>query len=168
MRHCINNISAAICLLVLTISVSAKDGKEKGKGGKAKTSPKFDVPIPPGHDAKGVKIPYFDETGKLQMLFVIGTATRVDNDHLKMKSLLLETYDPTGTPEMSLAFKTSVLDLNTQIVTTNEPVTIRRSDLEVTGENMELNTVARKARMSGKVRMLIYNHDEITPGESTP
>ena len=30
------------------------------------------MPIPKGHDAKGLTIPYFGDDGKLQMTFTIG------------------------------------------------------------------------------------------------
>lgn len=33
------------------------------------TPPKFNVPIPPGHDAHGVTIPYYDAKGKLADVF---------------------------------------------------------------------------------------------------
>lgn len=153
-----------IIALALVCNVSAKTKKDKKKASAQGTpAPRLNMPIPPGHEAKGIKVPYYDDKGKLQMLFVIGSAVRLDETRLKMEGLQLETYDATGTPEMSVDFKTSFLDLNTLIVSTEEPVTIRRSDFEITGETMQLNTETRQGRMIGKVRMLIYNQDELTP-----
>ena len=96
------------------------------------------------------------------MLFNIELATRIDNDHLKMKSAKMETYDADGKPEMTIEIPTSILDLNTRVVTSNQPVTIRRSDFELTGETMTFNTQTRAGKMVGKVRMLIYNRREMT------
>lgn len=134
-------------------------GKDKGKGKKSGSS-ELNIPIPIGHGAQGVQIPYYDEKGKLQMTFSITSATRLDDIHLKMESVKIETYTPEGVLDMSVETKSSVLDLNTKIVTSNEPATIRRSDFEITGDAMQFNTKTRDGNMSGNIRMLIYN----TPG----
>jgi len=132
-------------------------GKDKSK--KA-GSGELNIPIPTGHGAQGVRIPYYDEKGKLQMFFAISEATRVDDGHLQMHAVSIETYNPDGTQEMSVEAKTSILDLSTRIVTSNEPATIRRSDFEITGDTMQFNTKTREGNMSGNVRMLIYNTPE--------
>jgi len=131
-------------------------GKEKSKDKKA-ASGALNIPIPTGHGAQGVHIPYYDEKGKLQMFFSIVEATRVDDIHLQMQAVNIETYNPDGSQEMSVEAHSSVLDLNTRIVTSNEPATIRRSDFEITGDTMQFNTKTREGNMSGNVRMLIYS-----------
>jgi hypothetical protein len=118
---------------------------------------KFTVPIPVGHDAQGVRLPSFDRDGKLQMMFSIGIARRVDEDHLSMEKTFLETYNKDGSLDLSVQLKTSLLDLNTRIVTSNEPATVRRQDFEVTGDKMEFNTKTHAGKFTGHVRMTIYN-----------
>jgi hypothetical protein len=153
---------AASPLLGAEKGKNAPKGKDKGKASKEEKAKKagageLNIPIPIGHGAEGVHIPYYDEKGRLQMSFSIASATRVDEIHLKMESVQIETYNPDGSPDMAVETKTSDLDLNTKIVTSNEPATIRRSDFEITGEKMEFNTKTRDGKMSGKIRMLIYN-----------
>jgi hypothetical protein len=172
MKLFVSFLTAAALLLSFTSQpLMAKD--DKGKKRKSKTqadenAPKFNVPIPPGHSAEGLTIPYYDDKGKLQMNFKIETASRTDNDHLQMVAVKIETYDEKGQPEMSIDMPKSVLDLNTRIVTSDVPVTIRRSDFEVTGDTMTFNTETRNGHMVGKVRMLIYNHDEMSKPADKP
>ena len=98
----------------------AKDKKEaaagggekgdKGKGAKddkAKESGKMDIPVSKDHDAKGLKIPYFDGDGKKQMIFTIGVASRIDEDHIGMTETEVETFDENGEREMTIALPKS-------------------------------------------------------------
>src|SRR5687768_2179828 len=89
-------------------------GKKTGKDAKKPKSDEskmIDVPVPIDHDAKGLKIPYFDDEGKLQMRFNIGVARRIDEKHIEMAELQVETFDEQGQHEMSIDLPTSVLDL---------------------------------------------------------
>ena len=124
----------------------------------AKPLSKLSLPLPKGQDSVGVTIPYNDNTGRKTMNFRIGVATRVDDDHVKMSKLLIETFnDETGTKEMTIELPTSALDLNTRVITGHSGVTIKRSDFEITGTNMEFNTETKQGRLQGDVKMIIYN-----------
>ena len=135
--------------------------------GAPKPLAKLSIPLPKGQDSTGVKIPYNDRTGKKTMNFNIGVATRVDDDHVNMTKLLIETFnDETGAREMTIAMPTSALDLNTRIITATAGVTIKRSDFEITGKTMEFNTETKHGHLDGDVKMIIYNlNDEL---ESKP
>ncbi len=150
--------------LVLTFfhpcGAAAKSSKKKKGEAADPKAPKFDVPIPVGHAAEGVTLPYFDDQGKLQMNYKIDSATRVDLGHLKMTHTLIETYDDAEKVEMKIDMPTSTLDLNTKVVTSETPVTISRSDFQITGERMRFDTDSRAGVMFGKVRMVIYNQNE--------
>ena len=129
-------------------------------GGAAAVKPlsKLSLPLPKGQDSIGVTIPYNDNTGRKTMNFRIGVATRVDDDHVKMSKLLIETFnDETGTKEMTIELPTSALDLNTRVITGHSGVTVKRSDFEITGTNMEFNTETKQGRLAGDVKMIIYN-----------
>lgn len=119
---------------------------------------KLSLPLPKGQDSIGVTIPYNDNTGRKTMNFRIGVATRTDDDHVKMTKLVIETFnDETGAKEITIEMPTSALDLNTRIITGHDGVTIKRSDFEITGKNMEFNTETKQGRLAGDVRMVIHN-----------
>jgi hypothetical protein len=132
-----------------------KNGKDEAKG--SQDGNRISLPILKGHDAFGLKIPYFNTEGKLQMLFNIGKASRIDEDRVSMADMQLETYDNAGTQEMTIDLPKSVLDLGTRIITTDSTVKITRSDFEITGDSMEFNTETKRGRLAGNVRMLIYD-----------
>jgi hypothetical protein len=131
----------------------------------AKPRPKLSLPLAKGYDSKDVRFPYNDGTGKKTMTFQIGVATRLDDDHVRMKQLLIETFnDETSEKEMTITMPTAMLDLNTRIITTNDSVTIKRSDFELTGKIMEFNTETKQGRLQKDVKMVIYNmQDTVEP-----
>src|SRR5947199_255975 len=50
------------------------------------------VPLPIGHEAKGLVLPDIDENGRLRGRSVAGTARRVDQDHMQFRELNITTY----------------------------------------------------------------------------
>jgi len=163
MNWCAKTLVTSLCLACVLPSAQAWDRSkpsstpDKDKK-KTPSESKFTVPIPVGHDAKGIRLPSFDRDGKLQMMFSIQLARRVDENHLNMEGTFLETYSSKdGSPDLSVQMKTSVLDLDTRIVTSNDPATVRRQDFEVTGDKMEFNTKTHAGHFTGNVRMTIYN-----------
>lgn len=171
-------ISALILMTALVAGGSlARAGKKEGpmdssgaatSASPTPTPPKFNVPIPVNHDAHGVTIPYFDDKGKLQMFFSIKKAIRVDLGHLALERAYMQSYDDKGTPDANVFMTRSVLDLNTRIVTSDVPVTVRRSDFEIVGQKMIFNTQTRAGHMSGHVQMIIYNRQDTSPASPSP
>ncbi len=160
-------LTFAVLVALLPAGAHAKDKKKKPKGDA--DSKYTDIPIPVNHDAKGVKIPSYDPAGKLQMYFNIDTAFRVDERHLKMANLKIETFDEAGKSDMLIDMPASMLDLKTRIISSVDPVTIHRADFEVVGGNMTFNTQTRQGKFEGPVRMLIFNHEDLNQsGGETP
>ncbi|HEX4086592.1 MAG TPA: LPS export ABC transporter periplasmic protein LptC [Chthoniobacteraceae bacterium] len=130
--------------------------------------PKFDVPIPPDHGADFVKLPYFDERGRLQMYFTIEHAFRVDEGHLRLTGAYMQTYDEHQSPDANVTITQGILDLNTRIITSDVPVTVRRSDFQIVGQKMVFNTQTKVGHFSGHVRMIIFNRSEMAKASPTP
>jgi hypothetical protein len=149
-----------------------KDGAGKKEKKAAAEDPaqksKMNVPLPVGHDAKKLTIPYRDGDGKLQMRFVMELGKRVDADHLAMSKLLIQTFDDTEAEEMSIDLPDSVLDLNTRVITTKSGVTIKRDDFVISGKTLEFNTETKQGRLGGGVQMKIFNlENETNPQPET-
>lgn len=143
--------------------------QEKGETDPHGSDKAIDVPVPKGHDAKGLKIPYFDSDGRLQMTFNIGVASRLDDNHIQMSDLQIETFDEAGEREMSIDLPTSVLDLTTSVISTEKQVTISRDDFDLTGKTMQFNTKTRQGGLGGGVKMVIKNlNDELQPTPTAP
>jgi hypothetical protein len=179
-----NHLNARIAVVCLAIGLLA--GTPLARAGKKQadtdatpanaaasptpTPPKFTVPIPVGHDAEGFRMPYFDNRGRLEMYFNIKKAVRADLNHLNLENAFMQTYDDKAAPDANVYMSRSVLDLNTRIVTSDLPVTVRRADFEIVGQKMTFNTQTRIGHMSGHVRMIIYNHQEMSqsPPSASP
>jgi len=167
-------VAASLLLAVLlagSVAAWGNDGKKaKGVPGASvsPTPPKLNIPIPVSHDAKGVKLPYYDERGKLQMYFNIARAYRQDLKHLEMKNAFMQTFDEKGAPDANVFMTVSVLDLDSRIVTSDVPVTVRRSDFEIVGQKMVFNTQTRVGHMTGHVRMVIYNRQVMSSPTPSP
>jgi len=168
--HCSRKLIALVATVAICgASVGAKKEEKPPKTSSKKAqsekerdpaSNKMSLPIPKGHDSKGLKIPYYGPDRKLQMMFTIGVAARLDEDHVRMSDLQVETFDEAGEKEMLITLPKSVLDLNTRVLTSKTNVTIKRSDFELTGDSMSFDTKTKNGRVEGRVRMLIYNRDD--------
>ena len=159
----------------------AKDKKEepkkpgekadKGKGAKDEKDGepgKLDIPVSKDHDAKGLKIPYFDGDGKKQMVFTIGVASRIDEEHIGMTETLVETFNENGGSEMTIDLPKSELNVTTSVISTKKHVEIKREDFSITGETLEFNMKTKRGTLGGGVKMLIYNIQEELPDAPAP
>lgn len=153
-------LTSAFLIVILAWEVGAL-GKEKPTKPSQKAA-SFNVPIPVGHGATGVKIPYYSESGQLQMNFQIDRAQRLDEIHLQMSSLNLETFNEAGQQEMTILLPQCVLDLRTRVLSSSQPGTIKRKDFELTGDTLQFDTVTRQGALTGNIRMLIFDLNEIS------
>ncbi|MEI8109263.1 MAG: LPS export ABC transporter periplasmic protein LptC [Verrucomicrobiota bacterium] len=141
---------------------------KKPKNKQPKEPGKMDIPVSKDHDAKGLKIPYFDGSGKKQMIFTIGVASRLDDDHIGLTETQVETFNDQGDHEMTIDLPKSELNVVTNVLLTKKRMMIKRDDFEIVGESMEFNLKTKQGTLTGGVRMLIYNINTELPEKSTP
>lgn len=115
------------------------------------------LPIPIGGDAKQIKIPYFTPEGLLKMQFEAEVAKRVEEKTLLLDNLKVDLYDDQGKKDMSINLPKSKFDLETQILTSEDPVSIERKDFRLEGETMTFDSRIRKGKLVGQVRMVIFD-----------
>src|SRR5207302_469149 len=107
------------------------------------------VPLPIGHEAKGLVLPDIDENGHLRGRFVAGTARRVDQNHMQLRDLNITTYTEDNQIDLQIAMADSVLDLNTRVLTSPQRTTIKRADFELVGDTAQ-NEVVTTATQASK------------------
>src|SRR5437899_6550612 len=73
------------------------------------------IPLPIGHEAKGLVLPDFDLEGHLRGKFVADTARRIDQEHIGFQDLRITTFTPENQLDLQIDMHTSVLDLKTRI-----------------------------------------------------
>jgi hypothetical protein len=141
------------------VTPAPKEKKAKGR---------ISIPLLKDHDSKGLRIPYYDLQGNLQMMFNIGVATRLDDDNVLMKEAQLDSYNEEGEPEMTIAIPTSTLNLETRVITSKTKTTIRRDDFALTGDTVEFNTDTKEGKLVGNVKMLIFSFKNMGAAATTP
>src|SRR5438067_8469005 len=149
------------------VSAQSKARKRKQAGGAASaTVPPSEqtlanIPLPIGHEAKGLVLPDFDGEGHLRGRFEAGTAHRIDEGHVCFQQLQITTYTPESRPDLKIDMQTSVLDLNTRILSSQERTTIQRADFNIAGDSVQFDTNTRTGRLIGNVKMVITGQSQL-------
>jgi hypothetical protein len=161
-------------LSVLDPATAALPEKAKGKARKKKkdmpaasasASPGeqtlTNIPLPIGHEAKGLVLPDFDASGHLVGRFEAGTARRLDQEHVGFQNLKITTFTPENQVDLQIDMQTSVFDLNTRILRSKERATIRRADFNIVGDSVEFDTNTRTGKLVGNVKMVINGQSNL-------
>jgi hypothetical protein len=120
------------------------------------------IPLPIGHEAKGLVLPDFDGEGHLRGKFEAGTARRIDQQHIGFQHLKITTYTPENQADLQIDMQTSVLDLQTRVLSSKERTTIQRADFNIAGDSVQFDTNTRIGRLIGNVKMVITDRSHLT------
>jgi hypothetical protein len=144
-----------------------KSGKKKNKDG-ATTSPSpggtpnlTNIPLPIGHEAKGLVLPDFSAEGKLVGRFEAGTARRLDQDRVAFQDLKITTFTPENQVDLQIDMHTSIFNLTTRVLTSDERSTVRRTDFNIVGDSAQFDTNTRTGRLVGNVKMVINGQSNL-------
>jgi hypothetical protein len=125
------------------------------------------IPLPIGHEAKGLVLPDFDGEGHLRGRFEAGTAHRIDEEHVGFQHLKITTFTPQNQRDLQIDMSTSVLDLKTRIMSSQERTTIQRADFNISGDSVQFDTNTRTGRLIGNVKMVITDQSHLTAKPGT-
>ena len=167
-------LSVMLSVLISTPHVSAQSKGRKKKAG-ARATPGAsageqsltNIPLPIGHEAKGLVLPDFDTNGHLRGRFEAGTAHRMDQEHIGFQHLKITTYTPQSEPDLQIDMDTSVLDLKTRVLSSKERTTIHRADFNITGDSVQFDTNSKTGRLIGNVKMVITDKSHLTAKPDT-
>jgi hypothetical protein len=170
-------LSFAVCLLsilpllILLAFESALAAKPKPK--KDKTLPSAtpsasageqsltNIPLPIGHEAKGVVLPDFDLEGHLRGRFEAASAKRLDEEHIGFHSLKIITYTPENKSDLTVELSEAVLNLKTRILSSKERTFIKRADFDIAGDSVEFDTNTHTGKLVGNVKMVIKSQSQL-------
>jgi hypothetical protein len=158
-----------MCVVIAAPQVSGQSKSRKKKagasaatGGTSREQSLTNIPLPIGHEAKGLVLPDFDTEGRLKGRFEAGTAHRIDEGHIGFQHLKITTYTPESQPDLRIDMLTSVLDLKTRILSSQERTTIQRSDFNIAGDSVQFDTNSKTGRLIGNVKMVITDKSHLT------
>jgi hypothetical protein len=110
--------------------------------------------LPENETYYGLHLPHFNMWGKLLMLFDAKSAKRIDQRDIEMQDLKIEIHNDDGTT-FHVEMAHSVFNLDTHVLKSDTPTTIRRDDFVITGDKAEFDTKQRTGRMEGATKMII-------------
>ena len=165
-------LSVVLAVSSLAPYTSAQSKGRKGKPSKAgpTSSPReqslTNIPLPIGHEAKGLVLPDFDGDGHLRGKFEAEMAHRIDEEHMGFQQLKIITYTPENQQDLRIDMSTSVLNLKTRILSSKARTTIQRADFNIGGDSVEFDTNTKTGRLIGNIKMVITDksHLTATPG----
>ena len=167
-------LSVMLSVLISTpyVSAQSKGRKKKARGtAAASVSPGeqslTNIPLPIGHEAKGLVLPDFDANGHLRGRFEAGTAHRMDQEHIGFQHLKITTYTPQSQPDLQIDMNTSVLDLKTRVLSSKDRTTIQRADFNIAGDSVQFDTNSKTGRLIGNVKMVITDKSHLTAKPDT-
>jgi len=142
----------------LSPTPSASPGEQSASPGEQSLT---NIPLPVGHEAKGLVLPDFDVEGHLRGRFEAASAKRLDEYHIGFHSLKIITYTPENKPDLTVELSESVLNLKTRILSSNERTFIKRADFDISGDSVEFDTNTHTGKMVGNVKMVITSQSQL-------
>jgi hypothetical protein len=128
---------------------------------------KIEVPVPIGHEVKGLRVPVRNEEGKMEMQFDMESAKRISDRDIEMHAATIQTYDQQTTkPDAKIELKIAMMNLDTNVIKTSDPVRVSREDFVLTADGGEFNSKLRQGRVVGNVHLIIYNREKFQPKSS--
>src|SRR5437879_2238254 len=162
-------LSVVLSVLITAPQVSAQSKGRKKKGltpatpsGSPSEQNLTNIPLPIGHEAKGLVLPDFDADGHLRGKFEAGTARRIDEGHVGFEQLKITTFTPEDQQDLRIDMSTSVLDLKTRVLSSKARTTIHRADFNIAGDSVEFDTNSKTGRLIGNVKMVITDKSHLT------
>jgi hypothetical protein len=137
-------------------------------------SRRIDLPVPVGHDIKGLRVPVRNDQGKVEMLFDMESATRLDDQNIEMHTVTIQTYNQqTLKPDAKINLISSTMNVDTETITTKEPVRITREDFYLTADSGRFNSKTRQGTVYGNIHLVVYNRNNLQtkpppPGQQQP
>lgn len=177
----LRSLAAIVTLLGFFCSAVAFADQERAKGGKRRKEQAAanaagtpgqvnltNIPLPIGREAKGLVLPDFNAEGKLVGRFEAGIARRLDEQRVAFQDLKITTFTPENQVDLQVEMHTSIFNLNTKVLTSEERSTVRRADFNIIGDSAQFDTNAHTGKMVGNVKMVINGQSNLLKRSDTP
>jgi hypothetical protein len=119
------------------------------------------IPLPVGHDAKGLVLPDFDSEGHLRGRFVAGSARRIDEEQVSFTDLKITTFTEDNQNDLQVDLSTAIFNLKTKVLSSKERGTVQRADFNIVGDSLAFDTDKRTSHMVGHIKMVITSNSKL-------
>jgi hypothetical protein len=144
----------SILLVALALGTAFAEPSPEPAPEPTPAAPVFDVPVPVGMPVNGIKVPHYDESGRLDLLIEADVAQKTNETTVQLQNLRLEALDDEDR-KISVELPAAILDLDTRILVGDKSATIRRDDFFITGDSIEFDTKNRNGILRGNIRMVV-------------
>lgn len=155
-------VALSLIVAVVTPVFSGDKKKKRDANGKVTTTPTptpgdglTNLPLPIGHEAKGLVLPNFNLAGQLTGKLEAGSAKRIDEENIQFTGLKLTTFTEASAPDLQIDMSSSILNLKTRVISSKERTTVKRADIDLVGDTMQYDTVSHRGTLVGHVKMVL-------------
>lgn len=124
--------------------------------------------IPLGAESEGAVIPSFDATGRRTSLITADAIRRIDDERLYAEGLVVQMYNLDPKNNLRLDLHTAFYHMTGGILRSTERSRVTRSDFEVEGDSLVFDTTKSQGRMTGNIRMVIFDTRTLSGEETHP
>ncbi len=122
--------------------------------------------IPLGSESKGAVIPSFDPTGRRTSLITADVVRRVDDERLYAEGLVVQMFNADPKNNVRVDLITAFYHLS-GVLRSMQHSRVTRPDFEVEGDTLVFDTNTNQGRMTGNIRMVIFDSSNLGGGETT-
>jgi hypothetical protein len=121
----------------------------------------FGKVLPLGEKNLDVKIPAFKD-GVPSSTVRADTMVRLDDENMELEGMVIRLYGQTHDEDVNIRLVTALYHMPSQILSSNKRSRVSRSDFDLQGDSMVFDTRTGQGKMTGNVRMVIYDSESLT------
>lgn len=121
--------------------------------------------LPVGQRNLDVKIPSFRD-GRPNSLMRAGSMTRLDEDNMAIEKMDIRMFGPTKDRDVRVQLKTATYHMPSATLSSEQRSRISREDFQMEGDSMVFDTKSQQGKMTGNVRMVIFDTENFTNGDA--
>lgn len=124
--------------------------------------------IPLGTESEGAVIPSFDATGRRTSLITAEAIRRIDDERLYAEGLVVQMFNTDPKNDLRLDLHTAFYHMTGGILRSTERSRVTRADFQVEGDSLVFDTAKNQGRMTGNIRMVIFDTSTLSGEEASP
>lgn len=130
--------------------------------------------VPLGAESKGAVIPSFDASGRRTSLITAAVVRRIDDERLWAEKLSVQMFNTDPKNDVRIDLKTAFYHMaGGGVLRSTERSRVSRADFEIEGDTLIFDTSKNQGRMTGNIRMVIFDTSALSgekplPSETQP
>lgn len=118
---------------------------------------RLDIPVPFNEDLIGIRIPYYNERGRLEVQFDARLAHKRDESHAIFTDLIIHLLEANNYP-FHIEMPSGILDLQSQILYGHNTVTLHCKGMYITAKSVLLQAKSRLIQLKEDIKVVLFTH----------